>query len=125
MKRAVSAIMIATLVAGCATRGFGEQYRPIVDMQGKDTNQFEVDLRQCQSYASQATGAGTSAAGGALAGGLMGAVLSRAGGSDYNWQGAARVGTVAGAATGAIQGESNQRNIIRKCLAGRGYSVLQ
>jgi outer membrane lipoprotein SlyB len=118
------AVLIVVL-AGCATRGMGDQYRPIVDMQGKDANQFEQDLRQCQSYSAQATGAGTNAAGGALAGALLGAVLAKAAGSNYDWQGTARVGAVAGAASGAAHGENDQRNIIRKCLAGRGYSVLQ
>jgi hypothetical protein len=34
-------------------------------------------------------------------------------------------GAVAGAAAGAAQGETDQRAIIRRCLNGRGYSVLK
>jgi hypothetical protein len=32
---------------------------------------------------------------------------------------------VTGAAGAAGQGENNQRNVIRRCLSGRGYKVLQ
>jgi hypothetical protein len=32
---------------------------------------------------------------------------------------------VGGAVGAAAEGENNQRNIIKRCLAGRGYSVLQ
>jgi outer membrane lipoprotein SlyB len=118
----ITVVMIATQV-GCANTG--ANYRPIVDTQGVDLNRYEVDLRECQQYATQTMSAGQSAAAGAVAGALFGAILASAAGSRYDKNSTARVGAVSGAAGAGAEGETNQRNIIRRCLAGRGYKVLQ
>ena len=58
--------LITSLMVGCANTG--ANYRPIVDTRGVDLNRYEVDLRECQQYATQTMGAGESAAAGAAAG---------------------------------------------------------
>lgn len=118
------AAFLAISISGCATTS-GSNYRPIVDNQGVDLNRYETDLRDCQNYATQTASAGESAAAGAVAGALLGAVLAGAGGSRYSKTSTARVGAVTGAVGAGAEGETNQRNIIRRCLAGRGYKVLQ
>ena len=118
----LSALVITSTV-GCATTG--ANYRPIVDNKGVDLNRYESDLHDCQGYATQTASAGESAAAGAAAGAVFGAVLAAAAGSRYSRSSSAGVGAVSGAAGAAAQGETNQRNIIRSCLAGRGYKVLQ
>ena len=115
---------IASLLAGCAATT-GANYRPIIDTQGVDFNRYERDLRDCQSFATQTAGAGESAAAGALAGAVLGGVLAAAAGKNYSRSSTARVGAVTGAVGAGAEGETNQRNIIRRCLAGRGYKVLQ
>ena len=112
-------------LGGCATQQMGANYRPIIDSRGVDFNRYEADLKDCQQYAHQTAGAAESAAAGAVAGAALGAVLAAAAGSRYSRNQSARVGAVGGAVGAAAEGENNQRNIIRKCLAGRGYSVLQ
>jgi outer membrane lipoprotein SlyB len=82
-------------------------------------------LRECQGYATQTAGAGESAAVGALAGAILGGVLAAAAGKNYSRTSTARVGAVTGAVGAGTQGEADQRNIIRRCLTGRGYKVLQ
>jgi len=109
---------------GCAATS-GANYRPIVDNKGIDLNRYESDLRECQSYATQTAGAADSAAAGAVAGALLGAVLAGAAGKGYDRSATARVGAVSGAVGAGAEGERNQRNIINRCLAGRGYRVLQ
>lgn len=111
---------LSVLLAACA----GANYRPLVDAKMSPPN-YEGDLAECQAYASQVAGAGTGAATGAVAGALFGAVLAAAAGNRYDRGASARVGAVAGAAGGGAGGETNQRNVIRTCLAGRGYHVLQ
>ena len=113
--------MVVVFLAACA----GASYRPMIDSRNVDMNRFEIDLRECQQYAQQVTGAGTQAATGALIGAAFGAVLAAAAGIRYDRGATARVGAVTGAATGGAQGESNQRDVIRRCISGRGYSVLQ
>jgi len=115
--------VILIFLVGCA----GANYRPMIDMRGGsvDANRYESDLRECQQYASQTAGAADKAVVGAVAGALFGAVLAAAAGSNYDRGATARVGAVTGAVGGGAQGENDQRSIIRRCLAGRGYSVLQ
>lgn len=122
-KKITSLVSITMIVAGCAHTG--ADYRPIVDMQGRDYAKYEQDLRECQAYSAQAAGAGEQAAVGAVGGAIFGALLAAVAGGGYSRNSAAGVGAVAGAAGGAAGGERDQRNIIRTCLHNRGYSVLQ
>jgi outer membrane lipoprotein SlyB len=121
---AIAALCAASLLAGCAGPS-GPNYRPIVDTRGVDFNRYENDLRDCQGYATQTAGAADSAVAGALAGAVLGGVLAAAAGRGYSRSSTASVGAVTGAVSAGAQGETNQRNIIRRCMAGRGYNVLQ
>jgi hypothetical protein len=56
---------------------------------------------------------------------LFGAVLAGAAGKNYSRSSSARVGAVSGAVGAGLEGERNQKTIINRCLAGRGYKVLQ
>jgi hypothetical protein len=120
MKRPMIVLTCLSLAA-CA----GPNYRPLIDSRGVDMNRYEADLRDCQQYAAQTAGAAQHAAAGALIGALLGAALATAAGSRYDARASARVGAVAGGVSGGAQGEMSQRDISRRCLAGRGYSVLQ
>lgn len=127
MKKFDIAFLVLTLLfqVGCANTG--ANYRPMIDTRGGSVSAsgYEADLRDCQQYAAQVGGAADRAAAGAVVGALFGAVLAAAAGSRYDRVATARAGAVTGAAGGAAQGEQDQRSIIRRCLAGRGYSVLQ
>lgn len=116
-----AALTVLVILAACA----GASYRPMIDSRNVDMNKFEADLRDCQQYATQVAGAGTSAAVGAGVGALFGAVLAAAVGHGVSRNSMAGVGAVSGAASGGVEGETNQRDVIRRCIAGRGYSVLQ
>ena len=120
----VVVLSAAAFLVGCAATS-GANYRPIVDNKGVDQNRYESDLREGQSYATQTAGAADSAAAGAVAGALLGAVLAGAAGRNYSRSSSARVGAVSGAVGAGVEGERNQRTIINRCLAGRGYRVLQ
>jgi outer membrane lipoprotein SlyB len=124
MKKTI-AILVCIALAGCASRGMGQQYRPIVDTKGKDLNQYDRDLGECQAYAAEAAGAGEQAAAGAVGGAIFGALLAVAAGGGYNRGQFARVGALTAGVSGAAKGETDQRNVIRTCLNNRGYSVLQ
>jgi hypothetical protein len=117
--------VIALSQVGCANTG--ANYRPLIDTRGGavDLNKYEVDLRECQQYATQVGGAADKAAAGAVVGALFGAVLAAAAGGNYDRGATARVGAVTGMAGGAVQGDRDQKSVIQRCLAGRGYSVLQ
>lgn len=117
-------ICVLLVLGGCSQQGYGPDYRPIIDTKGVNMAQYETDLRECQQYATQSRSAGEGAAGGAAAGaavgGAVGAIL---GGGDAAAKGAG-VGAVTGGVKGGSSAEQTQRGIIKKCLAGRGYRVL-
>jgi outer membrane lipoprotein SlyB len=111
-------ILILTTVAGCAT------YRPVIDTKGINLDEYENDLKACQDFAKQVDPAGemaAGAAGGALLGALMGAAVGGRGMSGYG----ARVGAANGMGAGAAAGLAGQIQIVRNCIAGRGYRVLR
>lgn len=120
--RLIAAFAAIALLAGCATAPGGANYRPMIDT-GTRIGVYEQDLAECQSYAKRVAGAGEGAAAGAVGGaiviGLLSAVLG--GGGHGRW---AAVGALSGAASGAAAGETNQRDVIRRCMAGREYQVL-
>jgi outer membrane lipoprotein SlyB len=117
--RTVCTLVTVGLVAGCATTR-GSSYVPLVDMQGKDDATFQTDTRQCQGYAKQRMDAAEGAAAGAVAGALLGALLAPRG---YRGYVGARVAG-AGAIAGGVQANDTQETIVKRCLAGRGYNVL-
>lgn len=122
MKKAVAVLCAVSMLAACANTGAG--YRPLIDSKGVDFNRYEGDLRECQAYAAQVSGAAERAAAGAIVGALLGAALAAAAGSNYSRNSTAAVGAVSGAASGGAAGERDQRTVIRRCLGNRGYSVL-
>lgn len=126
MKKTAFFLLIAAL-AGCATQGGMTDlgYTPIVDLPAEaDKTQYVSDLADCQQYAQRRPGASNAGAGGAIVGALLGGLIGAAFGnsSDAAWfAGFGALGAASGAADGA---ETTQRQIIRRCLANRGYAVL-
>lgn len=113
-----SAVIFLT---GCA----GANVRPLVDMQNKTSQQYENDLQQCQSYAVQQSGAAANGAAAAAAGLVIGALLGLvAGGNMTDILQVGGIGAVAGGAGGLYEGNSAQENVVKQCLRGRGYNVL-
>ena len=95
----------------------------IIDQKGVNMSAYQQDLAECQSYSSgvkteekMAKGA----ASGAVVGGLIGAIT---GGGDGAARGAG-VGAVGGGARGANEGERSEEQVVKSCLSGRCYRVL-
>jgi len=109
------------VLTGCA----GANVRPIVDLKGKDQATYENDLQQCQSYATQQSGAATTGAMAAAGGAVLGAAIGLvAGGNRTGIAQTAGVGGVIGGAGGMFEGNKAQENVVKQCLRGRGYNVL-
>lgn len=101
---------------------------PIIDTKGVDPARYQADLADCRNYADQVSVPGN-AAGGGLFGGAAGAAIGAAVGAVTGNPGAgAAVGAAGGGTSGAIggtaRGVSKQDRVVRNCLRGRGYSVL-
>lgn len=124
MNKTITAAMVVVLLAGCATnRGTGAQYSPIVDRPGPA---YQQDLGECQAHANKVMDAADGAAAGAVAGAIFGALLmAAAGGNNADQKAGAWMGALSGGTSAAAAAEGGQRGIITRCLAGRGYVVLQ
>jgi len=107
-------------LAGCASEaGRGV----IIDRQGVDMAQYERDLAACTSYAEEVRAGekvAANAAGGAVVGGAVGAVTRGSGGAKDG----AAVGAIVGGAQGTRSAWREQQQVVRNCLQGRGYRVL-
>lgn len=111
---------VVMILAGCASEaGRGV----IIDRQGVDMAQYERDLDDCTRYAEEVRArekVAANAAGGAVVGGAVGAVTR---GSSGAKDGAA-VGAIVGGARGTRGAWQEQQQVVRNCLQGRGYRVL-
>mgnify|MGYP001233658284 CR=1 FL=1 len=121
----ITVIVIGFFLSGCAS------YRPIVDQQTVFSQaQYERDLRECQQYADQISpgqaalvGAGIGAGIGAIAGFTVGVIFNVNPG-ELAAAGAA-LGGLEGATRGGAGAGLSQIEVIKRCMTGRGYGVLQ
>lgn len=93
---------------------------PIVDTKGVDMVKYEQDLQDCSQYADQirtevgvAKGAAAGAAVGAAAGAISGDAAEGAG-----------YGAIGGGAQSARLNEREKQDVVKNCMRGRGYRVL-
>jgi hypothetical protein len=113
--RGTAILALAATLAGCLSHP-----EPIIDTKGVDMVAYQHDLAECEAYAEQVRigeGVAKGAAGGAVVGGATGAILGDAGKG-------AGVGAVGGAARSAQIGEREKTQVVKNCLRGRGYRVL-
>lgn len=95
----------------------------IIDRKGVDPARYEQDLIECRTYAAEVKTGGKAARGaasGAVVGGLVGAAV----GNSRDAQRAAGAGAVTGAARGVSEGTREEVQVVKQCLRGRGYRVL-
>lgn len=122
MKKVIASILVLALTGCATTQGSGAQYSPIVDRPGPN---YAQDLGECQQHAHKVMSAAEGAAAGAVAGAVFGLLLGVAAGGRGRFNGQmAGIGALSGAASAAGAAEGGQRGIISRCLAGRGYAVL-
>lgn len=116
--RITAIFAVVGVLAGCAVRP--TYYVPVVDLRGGSQDQYNVDVAECHVLARQRPSGGDGAATGAVAGALLGALIAPDG-----YKGAfARDGAVFGGLGGASRALSGRERIVRNCVSGRGYSVL-
>ena len=92
----LSLISGAVLLTACA----GAEVWPIVGLKGVNEAFYVKDLAECQEYVKEASG--------------MGGMAAKGAGAD----------AVVGGAGGAYKGNESQEAVVKKCLVGRGYKVL-
>ena len=122
MKKTLTIAVAAALLAGCAAPM--HSYQPLVDGDTTST-QYQRDLQDCRAYAMTKPSAENSAAAGAIFGALAGvAILAVGGGRHGLGNEAAGIGALLGGVEGYNKGAQGQQGVVKRCLAGRGYKVL-
>lgn len=118
MRRLLPLLVAVAGLAACTTTD-----EIIIDEKGVSMTAYAQDLAECREYAESvktgekgARGAGS----GAVVGGAVGAIL---GGGEGAARGAG-VGAVTGGARGVGEGERDKVQVVKRCLRGRGYKVL-
>ena len=118
---AVTLRIITSLLSGLILVACSSSPEPIIDTQGVDMTVYEQDLAECREYAKEVdTKKGT--AKGAAAGGATGAAVGGISGGSVGKS--AGVGAVFGLAGSAVKGSNQKDNVVKRCLSGRGYKVL-
>ncbi|MEI7530725.1 MAG: glycine zipper family protein [Betaproteobacteria bacterium] len=116
-------LITLTILVGCANTG--SNFKPIIDQKGINMVVYENDLTDCQALSTDTSSAGKKAAmgatGAAAVGALVGVITGDSGKAALQGAG---IGAIVGGLSGGAGGMKEQESIIRKCLAGRGYRVL-
>ena len=116
------------LVSGCIANQSGSIFntgsgKPIVDTKGVNMSQYELDLEECSTFAEDIS-TGKSIAKGAVTGAAVGAVIEAITEDVRSRRDAIEVGAVSGGAQSGIRAVREKEQIVRRCLRGRGYKVL-
>ena len=118
MKYTTTVFLVLFALTACTTTD-----EIIIDQKGVNMTAYQQDLAECQSYSGSVNTGGkaaTGAASGAVVGGLIGAIT---GGTSGAAKGAG-IGAVGGGAKGVGQGVETEVQVVKNCLRGRGYRVL-
>lgn len=114
-KRQGLTLCAALVISACAAHP-----DPIIDEQGVNMAQYQRDLADCKHYAdniSVTKGAAKGAAVGAVVGAAAGAIGGNAGqGAGY--------GGLSGGTRSGIQNKNTKEQVVKRCISGRGYRVL-
>lgn len=117
-------VLLVLLTAGCSSsQRLPGQTGVIVDTQGVDMSGYESDLQDCQAYANEVP-VGEKVATGAVVGAAVGGVFGAVIGDSRTAERVAGAGAVSGGVKGAGKGLSERDQVIKRCMQGRGYRVL-
>lgn len=112
---ASTALAVALAFAACAA-----QPDPIIDTKGVDLAAYRRDLAECKVYAGEVPMT-AGAARGAVAGGAYGAAVGSINGRAVEGAG---TGAITGAAVSLLDADREKQQVVKRCIAGRGYRVL-
>ena len=116
------------LISGCIATQSGSIFnagngKPIVDTKGVNMAQYELDLQECSTFSDDIS-TGKSIAKGTVTGAVVGAVIEAITDNARSRRDAIEVGAVTGGTQSGIRAVQEKEQIVRRCLRGRGYKVL-
>ena len=115
--RYLTLILIVVVTLSCASNQI------IIDRKNVNMANYERDLAECKTY-SEEISTGKQAAKSGVAGAAVWGAIGAAVGNSETAASAAGAGGIAGMAKGGAHAEHNKKQVIKRCLRGRGYKVL-
>ena len=115
-------LFTVVIVTGCVSTASDPIFsgsKPIIDKKGVDLNAYEVDLKECTEYANDIS-VGRSVLKGSAAGAAIGGVVEVLTDEDE----AIELGAISGGSKSGIISLRQKERVVKKCLRGRGYKVL-
>lgn len=125
MKRVAGLVMVTSL-ALTACGGHPHHHAGsdmIIDTKGVDMGAYYQDLHECRSYAAQVN-VGERVVGKAVTGAVVGGALGAIVGDSDAAKRAAGAGGLLGGVKGAGQAHHEKQRVVKNCMGGRGYRVL-
>lgn len=110
--------LFSVFLAGCARNQI------VIDRQYVDMAAYERDLAECRSYAEETGSVGADAAKGAVGGAVVGGAIGAVVGNSRTAGKLGGVGAITGGVRGGAKSRAEKNRIIKRCLSGRGYRVL-
>ena len=117
MKIQIAMALVFLALSACTTTS-----EIIIDQKGVNMARYEENLAECETYAEQVPVAKKAAKGGA-SGAVVGGAIGSVSNNRDTGEGAA-IGAISGIAKGANEGERDKVRVVKNCLRGRGYRVL-
>jgi outer membrane lipoprotein SlyB len=121
--KSISFLVVLSIFASLSLSGCARN-RIIIDRQGVDMAAYDHDLAECRAYANESGGTGAEAAKGAVGGAVIGGAIGAAVGNGGTAEKLGGAGAVVGAVRGARKSRAEKLQIVKNCLSGRGYKVL-
>jgi len=106
------------LLSGCAAHP-----DPIIDTKGEDPETLAQDWKECDAFSEEvqvAKGIGKGAGTGAVVGAVAGAI----GGNSEDVRESAGIGALYGGTRSGLDAAEEKQLVFKRCMAGRGYRVL-
>lgn len=114
-------LFVAGALSACASTPRGGNV--IIDTQGVNMQAYQNDLAQCEAYADEVSVGQQAAQGAAVGAVVTGAIGAVVGGQRVAERGAA-AGGISGGARGTMSALRERGQVVKTCLRGRGYRVL-
>lgn len=106
------------LLSGCAAHP-----DPIIDTKGEDPETMAQDWKECDAFSEEveiSKGIGKGAGTGAVVGAVAGAI----GGNSESVRESAGIGALYGGTRSGLDAAEEKQLVFKRCMAGRGYRVL-
>lgn len=125
MNKIYRACLLGTilLLNACAGNSPQASGGVIIDTKGVDMQVYYQELHECRNYASQVN-TSSNVAGKTISGAVIGGAVGAITGNSDTAKRAAGVGGLLGAVKGSSQAGREKQRVVRNCLVGRGYRVL-